>query len=58
MKALWRSMASWRGLGGAGGRVRLAIAGNRCALPAMDSIRFDLVGSGREISEIGVRALR
>jgi hypothetical protein len=35
-------MASWRGFGGAGGRVRLAIAGNRCcavrAAPRFDSI--------------------
>jgi hypothetical protein len=45
-------MASCRGLGGAGGRVRLAIAGNRCA-GALRAIRFDLVGSWREISEMG-----
>jgi hypothetical protein len=46
LKALCRSMASWRGLGGIGGKVRLAIAGDRCALPPGDSIRF---GSGWRI---------
>jgi hypothetical protein len=46
LKALWRSMASWRGLGGAGGKVRLAITGGvRCALP-LPAIRFDLLGQG------------
>jgi hypothetical protein len=37
-------MASWRGLGGAGGRVRLAIAGSRCAC-ALPAVRFDSAGS-------------
>lgn len=48
LKALWRSMASWRGLGGAGGRVRLAIAGDRCGVRArslLAGIRFDSIWS-------------
>ena len=52
-------MASWRGLGGAGGKVRLAIPdGVRSGLP-LPAMGFDLLGTGA-VNEMRwmLRALR